>query len=302
MLRNFPRIFLVGPHKIPAKIPAALLPGLSSDSRESIGTIRANRVFYCANQKFEWFVRIGLTRYKNRGVNCEWFTRLSITNVNRVANRPCHSVLVEFPSQKISEKITDDLLQERRSPQTLVRVWFFGKGMRRSTFQRKKSDLVFQWKGGRQFAFWIRGFVTDLYRKGKFSEEIRSIHWTVPDSEKWKVGLSSSPSRKSAPYLKIILGQKCRRTKALRIFWILVPDFAPNFAPNFRRIFKGVFGCVCFVGNGDQKKFTKNPAPFFRCKILQSKLRKNINKIFLYIAGEGKLRGKGEFFKAIFKT
>ena len=29
-----------------------------------------------ANRKFEWFVRIGLTRYKNRGFNCEWFARI----------------------------------------------------------------------------------------------------------------------------------------------------------------------------------------------------------------------------------
>ena len=33
------------------------------------GLIRANR-------KFEWFVRIGLTRYKNRAFNCEWFARI----------------------------------------------------------------------------------------------------------------------------------------------------------------------------------------------------------------------------------
>ena len=47
----------------------------SSDSRESIRTIRANRVIR-ANRKFEWFVRIVLTRYKNRGFNCEWFARI----------------------------------------------------------------------------------------------------------------------------------------------------------------------------------------------------------------------------------
>ena len=29
-----------------------------------------------ANRKFEWFGRIGLTRYKNRGFNCEWFARI----------------------------------------------------------------------------------------------------------------------------------------------------------------------------------------------------------------------------------
>ena len=29
-----------------------------------------------ANRKFEWFRRIGLTRFKNRGCNCEWFARI----------------------------------------------------------------------------------------------------------------------------------------------------------------------------------------------------------------------------------
>ena len=29
-----------------------------------------------ANRKFEWFRRIGLTRHKNRGLNCEWFARI----------------------------------------------------------------------------------------------------------------------------------------------------------------------------------------------------------------------------------
>ena len=35
----------------------------------------SNRVIR-ANRKFEWFVRIGLTRYKNRGFSCEWFARI----------------------------------------------------------------------------------------------------------------------------------------------------------------------------------------------------------------------------------
>ena len=40
------------------------------DSRELIRTIiRMNR-------KFEWFGLIGLTRYKNRAFNCEWFARI----------------------------------------------------------------------------------------------------------------------------------------------------------------------------------------------------------------------------------
>ena len=37
--------------------------------------IRANRVIR-ANRKFELFVRTGLTCYRNRGFNCEWFARI----------------------------------------------------------------------------------------------------------------------------------------------------------------------------------------------------------------------------------
>ena len=59
----------------------------------------------------------------------------------------------------------------------------------------------------------------------------------------------------------ILLGQKSCRTKVARIFWIFVPNFAPNFAPNFPRIFRGLF-VLRFVGDGDQKKFTKNPRHF----------------------------------------
>ena len=57
------------------------------------------------------------------------------------------------------------------------------------------------------------------------------------------------------------LGQESRRTKVSRIFRIFVPNFAPNFAPNFLRIFRGLF-VLRFVGDGDQKKFTKNPRHF----------------------------------------
>ena len=58
-----------------------------------------------------------------------------------------------------------------------------------------------------------------------------------------------------------LLGQKSCRPKVLRIFKIFGPNFAPNFAPNFSRIFRGFF-VLRFVGNGDQKKFTKNPRHF----------------------------------------
>ena len=37
--------------------------------------------------------------------------------------------------------------------------------------------------------------------------------------------------------------------------------FFPNFAPNFPRIFQGLF-VLRFVGDGDQKKFAKNPRHF----------------------------------------
>ena len=33
-------------------------------------------VAWFSRRKFEWFVRIGLTRYKNRGFDCEWFARI----------------------------------------------------------------------------------------------------------------------------------------------------------------------------------------------------------------------------------
>ena len=57
------------------------------------------------------------------------------------------------------------------------------------------------------------------------------------------------------------LGQESCRTKVSRIFRIFVPNFAPNFAPNFPRIFRGL-SVLRFVGDGDQKKFTKNPRHF----------------------------------------
>ena len=75
------------------------------------------------------------------------------------------------------------------------------------------------------------------------------------------------------------LGQKRCRTKSPRIFRIFVPNFAPNFAPNFPRKFSGVF-VLCFVGNGDQKKFTKNPPPFFNAKF-PGKFEEKIHKMFL---------------------
>ena len=69
------------------------------------------------------------------------------------------------------------------------------------------------------------------------------------------------------------------RTKVSRIFRIFVPNFAPNFAPNFPRIFRGLF-VLRFVGDGDQKKFTKNPRHFSMQKF-PGKHEKNIHKILL---------------------
>ena len=65
----------------------------------------------------------------------------------------------------------------------------------------------------------------------------------------------------SEQILDKFLGQESCRTKVVRIFRIFVPNFAPNFAPNFPRIFQGLF-VPRFVGDGDQKKFTKNPRHF----------------------------------------
>ena len=55
----------------------------TSFGRTLSGVIRANRFAWFARigwfarvGKFEWFVRIGLTHYKKRGFNCEWFARI----------------------------------------------------------------------------------------------------------------------------------------------------------------------------------------------------------------------------------
>ena len=73
-------------------------------------------------------------------------------------------------------------------------------------------------------------------------------------------------------------GQKSCRTKVSRIFRIFVPNFAPNFAPNFPRIFRGLF-VLCFVGDGDQKKFTKNPR-HFSMQNSQANTKKIFTKFF----------------------
>ena len=60
-----------------------------------------------------------------------------------------------------------------------------------------------------------------------------------------------------APRIVVLLGQHSCRTKVPRISRVFVPNFAPNLAPNFPRNFRGFF-VLRFVGDGDQKKFTKN--------------------------------------------
>ena len=73
--------------------------------------------------------------------------------------------------------------------------------------------------------------------------------------------LLCSASHRFRGVVVLLLGQESRRTKVSRIFRIFLPNFAPNFAPNFPRIFRGLF-VLRFVGDGDQKKFTKNPRRF----------------------------------------
>ena len=85
------------------------------------------------------------------------------------------------------------------------------------------------------------------------------------------------------------LGQKSRSPKVPRIFQIFVPNFSPNFAPNFPRIFRGFF-VLRFVGDGDQKKFTKNPR-HFSMQNSQANTKKIFTKL-LWRAGKVKQRLK----------
>ena len=110
--------------------------------------------------------------------------------------------------------------------------------------------------------------------------------------------------RITAPLSGIFLGQKSCRTKVPRIFRIFVPDFLPNFPPNFPRIFQG-FLVLRFVGNGDQKKFTKNPR-HFSMQNSQAKTEKIFTKCFWRAGnvrfskgGGGKTEGGGVFRTAM---
>ena len=68
------------------------------------------------------------------------------------------------------------------------------------------------------------------------------------------------------------------QNESFRIFGIFVPNFAPNFAPNFPRIFRGFF-VLRFVGDGDQKKFAKNPR-HFSLQNSQANTKKIFTKFF----------------------
>ena len=110
-------------------------------------------------------------------------------------------------------------------------------------FEEKKSQIWLPTNPG-VIREWLRDFFGFSWLRlwGKFRELLRE-----------RFGISRVVPR--------MLGQKSCRTKVSRIFRFFVPDFAPNFAPNFPRIFRGFF-VLRFVGNGDQKKFTKNPRHF----------------------------------------
>ena len=53
--------------------------------------------------------------------------------------------------------------------------------------------------------------------------------------------------------------------------------FHPEFCSEFSQIFPGLF-VLCFLGNGDHKKFTKNPRHFFQCQISMQSERKKSQK------------------------
>ena len=72
--------------------------------------------------------------------------------------------------------------------------------------------------------------------------------------------------------------QKRCRTKSPRIFRLFDPNVAPEKAPNFLRIIQGLF-VLCFLGNRDHKKFTKNPC-HFSMPNPQANSKKNSTKVF----------------------
>ena len=87
------------------------------DSRESIRTIRANRVIFARiSGEFEWFRRIGLMRYKNRGFKCEWFARIDSRESRCKSPMPNHPLEICEPPTLYSEPLqikSGDLLMGR---------------------------------------------------------------------------------------------------------------------------------------------------------------------------------------------
>ena len=57
------------------------------------------------------------------------------------------------------------------------------------------------------------------------------------------------------------------------------PEFCPEFCSEFFRILRGFFA-LRFVGNGDEKRFTKNPC-HFSMQNSQANTKKNIHEILL---------------------
>ena len=107
----------------------------------------------------------------------------------------------------------------------------------------------------------------------RFWWEMLSLFFGVPTP-----GLCFKPHIQTRKPNTLMLGQESRRTKVSRIFWIFVPNFAPNFAPNFPRIFRGLF-VLRFVGDEDQKKFSKNPR-HFSMQNSQANTKKTFTKFF----------------------
>ena len=108
------------------------------------------------------------------------------------------------------------------------------------------------------------------------------LNLTMPDlagiSQKILIAGCLRLSTRSQGSSPLPLGQKSCRTKVSRSFRIFVPNFAPNFAPNFPRIFRGHF-VLHFVGDGDQKKITKNPR-HFSMQNFQANTKKIFTKFF----------------------
>ena len=134
------------------------------------------------------------------------------------------------------------------------RVW--GRGCDEAEISEEKR-LFTEWGPGIQ---WMKALVRNSTGK--------AIQWRGfgPSVNRWTLKIlnfvRSSPSPNLRSYgWKNLLGQKSCRTKVSRIFRFFVPNFSPNFSPNFPWIFWGVF-VLHFVGDGDQKKFTKNPRHF----------------------------------------